>query len=107
MVIGLWLIWKMLLQIKRSRGVIDMFELLKIRKDEKPKKEAPKNKKVTEKKTKRTVKDDLAETKEIINQLKAIQKKVSTLKKEGRDNPKLDKLLESISNESYKICLRC
>jgi len=85
-----------------------MFGIRKNREDEKPKREAPKKKKVVHnKKTKRIVKDDLTETKEIISQLKVIQKKVSTLKKEGVDNPKLDKLLESISNESYKICLRC
>jgi len=58
-------------------------------------------------KRKRTVSDDLTETKEIISQLREIQKKVSALKKQGRGNPKLDNLLESIGNESYKICLKC
>ena len=51
--------------------------------------------------------DDLKATKEIMLELKEIQKKVSTLKRVGRNNPKLNKLLDSISSESYKICLRC
>ncbi len=76
----------------------------------KVKKATTQNKKVVDNKSddkKRTVKNDLVETKEIIKQLKELQKKVTSLKREGRDNPKLDKLLESISSESYKICLKC
>jgi len=76
-----------------------------IRKDE-PKKKVKKTTK-TETKAKRVVQDDLSDTKEIIKTLKEVQKRVGQLKRVGKNNPKLDKLLESISDESYKICLKC
>ena len=76
-----------------------------IRKDLAEKKKVTKKKTVT--KVKRVVQDDLSDTKDIISSLKEVQKKVAILKKQGKDNPKLDKLLESISDESYKICLKC
>ena len=57
--------------------------------------------------TKRVVNDDLKETKEIIQKLKEIQKSVTALKRGGKSNPKLNDLLDSISRESYKICLKC
>ena len=65
------------------------------------------NTKSSKSKNKKVVSDDLKATKEIMLELKEIQKKVSTLKRVGRNNPKLNKLLDSISSESYKICLRC
>jgi len=78
-----------------------------IRKDVKKNEEKkPTNKKATPK-TKRVVQDDLSDTKDIISSLREVQKKVTALKRQGKNNPKLDKLLESISDESYKICLKC
>lgn len=81
-----------------------MFEYLKIKKGT-PVKSVTEKK--TEKKNQRTVQDDLTDTKKILASLKEIQKSVTLLKRQGKNNPKLEKLLESISNEAYKICLKC
>ena len=77
----------------------------KIKKDNEIKKS--KKTKSTKTKTKKVVNDDLKETREIILELKRIQKRVSTLKRGGRDNPNMETLLDRISDESYNICLKC